>query len=168
MLKFTLEHEINCSEERFWELFFDADFTRDMIVEGLGFARCDVGETTETNGGATKKRPMQVIPKLELPAAVAKVLGPKLGYAEEGTFDVPKERWHYKLNLSVLTERIGLSGDVFVKPIDETKCIRVSEHEVQIKIFGIGSIAERAAEKNMRDGWGKSAAWMNKQLAAQK
>ncbi len=39
------------------------------------------------------------------------------------------------------------------------------KHAVQIKIFGIGSLAERAAEKNMRDGWGKSAVWMNDWLA---
>ena len=163
MLNFTLEHEIACGVERFWKLFFDADFTRDMIVDGLGFARCDVGPTEDH--GETRTRPMQVVPKLDLPAAVAKVLGPKLGYSEAGTYHVAKERWNYKLRMSVLSERIGLSGDVWVKPIDEERCIRVSEHTVQIKIFGIGSMAERAAEKNMRDGWGKSAKWMNDWLA---
>lgn len=163
MLTFTLEHEIDCSVERFWELFFDPDFTRDMIEQGLGFASCDVGELTDK--GKERHRPMQVVPKLELPKAVAKVLGPKLGYTEKGVYYVEQERWHYDLRMSVLTDRIGLSGDVTVKAKGDDKCVRISKHEVQIKIFGVGSMAERAAESNMRDGWGKSADWMNKQLA---
>ncbi len=163
MLNFTLEHEIDCSAERFWALFFDADFTQKMICEGLGFGRCDVGETVDK--GDLRMRPMQVTPKLDLPAAVAKVLGPKLGYTETGTYNVPKERWHYELKMSVLSDRISIFGDVTVKPLGDDKCIRVSEHGVKIKIFGVGSMAERAAEANMRDGWGKSALWMNRWLA---
>ena len=45
--------------------------------------------------------------------------------------------------------------------------MRVSSHEVKIKIFGIGSLAEGAAKTNMVDGWDKSAVWMNRWLAKQ-
>lgn len=165
MLKFTLEHEIDCSEERFWELFLEPDFTRDMIVEGLGFASCDVGPLTDV--GDTQTRPMQVIPKLVLPAAVAKILGPRLGYTEAGVWRPKEQQWRYDLRLSVLTERISLGGNVTTKPLGGDKCVRVSTHEVNIKIFGIGSLAERAAETNMVDGWNKSAVWTNRWLAEQ-
>lgn len=163
MLNFTLEHEIDCSEERFWELFLDPDFTRDMIVEGLDFARCEVGPLTDS--GDTKLRPMQVTPKLVLPAAVAKVLGPKLGYTEAGVWHPKEQRWRYDLKLSVLSDRIAIGGDVTTKPLGDNRCLRISTHAVNIKVFGIGSIAERAARSNMEDGWGKSAVWMNRRLA---
>ncbi|MBV1857451.1 MAG: DUF2505 domain-containing protein [Nannocystaceae bacterium] len=165
MLKFTLEHEINCSEVRFWELFLEPDFTRDMIVDGLGFASCEVGALTDS--GDTQLRPMQVVPKLVLPAAVAKILGPRLGYSEAGVWHPKEQWWRYDLRLSVLTERISIGGKVTTKPLGEDKCVRVSSHEVNIKIFGIGSLAERAAETNMVDGWNKSAVWMNRWLAEQ-
>ena len=165
MLNFTLEHEIDCSEERFWELFLEPGFTRDMIVEGLGFARCDVGPLKDA--GDTQTRAMQVTPKLVLPAAVAKILGPRLGYTEAGVWHPEAQRWRYDLQLSVLSDRIRLGGDVTTKPLGEDKCIRISTHEVNIKIFGVGSLAERAAETNMVDGWDKSAVWMNRQLARQ-
>jgi hypothetical protein len=164
VLNFTLEHEIDCSEQRFWELFLDPKFTRDMIVDGLGFAACEVGPLTEA--GDTQKRPMQVTPKLVLPAAVAKILGPKLGYSEAGVWHPKEQRWRYDLRLSVLSDRILLGGNVTTQPRGDDKCVRISKHEVQIKIFGIGSLAERAAETNMVDGWDKSAVWMNRQLAA--
>lgn len=165
MLNFTLEHEIDCSEERFWELFLEPDFTRDMIVEGLGFASCEVGPLTDA--GDTQKRPMQVVPKLVLPAAVAKILGPRLGYSEAGVWYPKDQRWRYDLRLSVLTDRISLGGGVTTKPLGDDKCVRVSSHEVTIKIFGIGSLAEGAAKTNMVDGWDKSAVWMNRWLAKQ-
>lgn len=163
MLNFTLEHEIDCSEDRFWELFLDPEFTRDMIVQGLDFARCDVGELKDV--GDTKTRPMTVTPKLELPTAVAKVLGPRLAYNEAGIFHTEERRWRYDLHLSVLSDRIKIGGDVTTKPSGENKCIRISTHQVNIKIFGVGSLAERAARSNMEDGWGKSAVWMNRRLA---
>ncbi|MCR9160430.1 MAG: DUF2505 family protein [Nannocystaceae bacterium] len=163
MLKFTLEHEIDCSEDRFWELFLDPDFTRDMIVEGLDFARCDVGPLKDE--GKVQTRPMTVTPKLELPAAVAKVLGPKLAYKEAGVFHPNAQKWRYDLELSVLADRINIGGDVTTRPAGENKCVRISAHEVNIKIFGVGSMAERAARANMEDGWNKSAVWMNRRLA---
>lgn len=164
MLNFTLEHEIDCSEDRFWELFLDPEFTRDMIVQGLDFARCDVGPLEDAPGN-TQRRPMTVTPKLELPTAVAKVLGPRLAYNEAGLFHVDERRWRYDLELSVLSDRIKIGGDVTTKPAGENKCIRISTHQVNIKIFGVGSLAERAARSNMEDGWGKSAVWMNRRLA---
>lgn len=165
MLNFTLEHEIDCSEERFWELFLEPDFTHDMIVEGLGFAACEIGPLTDA--GDTQLRPMQVTPKLVLPAAVAKILGPKLGYTEAGVWHPKKQLWRYDLRLSVLTDRILLGGNVTTKPLGDNRCVRISTHEVNIKIFGVGSLAERAAETNMVDGWNKSAIWMNRWLAEQ-
>lgn len=162
MLTFTLEHEIDCSEERFWKLFLDPAFTRDMIVEGLDFARCEVGPL---EGEDTKTRPMAVTPKLVLPAAVAKILGPKLGYTEAGVFHTKEQRWRYDLKLSVLSDRIKIGGDATTEPKGEDRCVRVSTHQVEIKIFGVGSLAERAARSNIVDGWDKSAVWMNRWLA---
>jgi hypothetical protein len=165
VLEFTLRHEIACSEPRFWELFFDEAFTHDMIVKGLDFGTCDIEPVKEA--GDRKTRVMRVIPKLDVPAPVAKLLGPKLGYTEEGTFFITKELWTYTLRLSVLSERIRLGGKLRIEPIDDTKCWRISELWCEVRILGLGKMVEKAAEKNMRDGWNKSAAWMNGWLAEQ-
>ncbi len=161
-MNFTYEHEMECSEERFWALFLDPEFTADMIVGGLGFAACDVGPLTDV--GDTQTRPMKVTPKLVLPAAVAKVLGDRLAYTEAGIWHPKEQRWRYDLRLSVLSDRIKIGGDVTTKPLGDDRCVRISKHTVEIKIFGIGSLAERAAESNMRDGWDKSAVWTNRWL----
>ena len=96
---------------------------------------------------------------------MAKVLGPKLGYTEAGVFHTDEKRWRYDLKLSVLSDRIKIGGDVTTRALGDDKCVRVSTHEVGIKIFGVGSMAERAARSNMEDGWGKSAVWTNRWIA---
>ena len=163
MLTFTLEHELDCSVERFWELFLDADFTRTMIEDGLDFASCEVGKLQDE--GDRVLRPMKVVPKLVLPAAVAKILGPKLGYTEAGVYYRKEPRWRFDLTLSALSDRIKIGGDVTTRSLGEHRCVRVSKHQVEIKVFGVGGLAERAARSNIEDGWNKSAVWMNRWLA---
>ena len=38
MIEFTLRHELDCTVDRHWELFFDHDWTYSLLTEGLGFA----------------------------------------------------------------------------------------------------------------------------------
>jgi len=158
----TLHHEIHCSLERFWELFFDPAFTREMIVDGLGFASCDVDPVVAD--GPWQKRTMRVVPKIDVPAAVAKLLGPKLGYTEHGKLDTRTREWSYEIVLSVLSDRIRMGGKVRVDAAGANRCMRHSDLWVDVRILGLGGLVERAAEKNMRDGWDRSAAWMNKVL----
>jgi hypothetical protein len=163
VLEFSLRHEIDCSAERFWELFFDEAFTRAMIVDGLHFARCDIDPVQER--GDKRMRTMRVTPKLDVPAAVSRLLGPALTYTEEGSYLVSKQLWTYTLRLSVLSDRIRMGGKLRIEPKGEARCLRISDLWCEVKIFGVGNMVEKAAEKNMRDGWTKSAAWMNGWLA---
>jgi Protein of unknown function (DUF2505) len=164
VLEFTLNHGFNCSTERFWTLFFDPAWTRALILEGLGFATCDIDPVVEAGG--KKSRSMRVTPKLDLPAAVAKLLGPKLGYTENGRLDLASGEWSYEIVMSVMSERIRLGGRLSVEPDGPDKCRRRSSLWTEVKIFGIGALVEKAAEKNMRDGWEKAAVWTRDWLAS--
>jgi hypothetical protein len=159
VLEFTLTHEINCSVDRFWELFFDSEFTQEMIVDGLGFASCDIGELKVVDH--QRHRDMHVIPKLDIPAPVAKLLGPKLGYTEHGVFDEETRVWDHHLKLSVLSDRIRMGGKVRAEPAGDDRCRRIADLWCEAKILGLGKMVEKAAEKNMRDGWRRSAEWIN-------
>jgi hypothetical protein len=163
VIEFTLTHRFACSVDRFWQLFWDADWTKTLIIEGLGFATCDIEPTVEAGG--KKKRSMRVTPKLDIPAAVAKILGPKLGYTENGQYDLATGLWSYDLVLSVLSERIRMGGQLTVEADGPDRCVRHSKLRCEVSMFGVGGLIEKAAEKNMRDGWEKASAWTVKWLA---
>lgn len=163
MIEFQLHHGFECSVDRFWALYFDADWTRELILGGLGFATCDIDPFVE-NGGF-RSRTMRVTPKLDLPAPVAKFLGPRLGYTEHGRFEVATQTWSYDLILSVFSDRIRMGGSMTMAPDGPDRCKRVSKLHCEVKVFGLGGLIERAAEKNMRDGWEKATAWTRQWLA---
>lgn len=164
MIELTLRHELRCSADRHWELFFDPGWTRTLILDGLGFNKCDVGELKEVGDETTRQ--MRVEPKIDVPAAVAKLLGPRLGYTEQGRYHRPTRTWTYELRLSVLADKIQMGGEVVVEPVSDDRCTRVSKLWMRAKIPLIGGLVEKAAEKNMRDGWDKSAVWINQWLDA--
>ncbi|MCX4243311.1 DUF2505 family protein [Paraliomyxa miuraensis] len=163
MTEFTLRHPLDCTPKRHWELFFDPEWTRTLIIEGLGFFTCDVHPVRQETG--KRHRDMEVTPKLDVPAAVAKIIGPKLGYTERATFDEATEAWTYRHILNVLTEKVLMGGVVTIEPVGDDRCVRVAKMSVEVKIFGVGGLVEKAAEKNMRDGWDRSAQWINRWLA---
>jgi Protein of unknown function (DUF2505) len=164
VIEFTLRHPLNSTPERHWELFFDPEWTRTLILEGLGFSTCVIQPVQQE--GTLRRREMAVTPKIDVPAAVAKLLGDKLGYTERASFDETKGRWTYQLLLNVLTDKIRMGGEMTLEPLGANRCTRVSKMWVEVKIFGIGGLVEKAAEKNMREGWDKSAQWFNDWVAA--
>jgi hypothetical protein len=165
MLEFQIQHDFDISAEKFWEKFMDKDFTRELIITGLGFGRCEVEPTQERDG--KQYRTMYVEPKLDVPSAVAKLLGPKLGYTENANLDPAAGVWTFVLRLSVLSERIRLGGTMRIEPLDDDRCRRITDLWTEAKIPAIGKLVERAAEKNLRDGWGKSAVWMSHYFEAE-
>jgi hypothetical protein len=68
-----------------WELFFDDAFNVQMYCEGLGFPKCDTVEKRERDG--VLHRRMVMVPKIEVPRALAKVFGGKVGFEEIGDWD---------------------------------------------------------------------------------
>lgn len=163
MLKFTVEHRLDCTPERHWELFWDPEWNEKLIVEGLGFMSCACDKAVDD--GDTRRRQMLVTPKINVPAAVAKLLGPKLAYTEKGVFTKAAQKWTFDTLLSVLTDTIRMGGAVTIRDDGDGVCTRVTELWTDVKIFGIGKLVERAAERNLRDGWAESARWVNGWLA---
>ncbi|HRI11147.1 MAG TPA: DUF2505 domain-containing protein [Nannocystaceae bacterium] len=161
MKKFTLVHEIQCTPERFWEVFFDKEFNRSLYVEGLKFSDFTVVEQT---AGPDVRRKVKGTPKVELPGAIAKLVGDKFGYEEEGTFNAAKKEWRWKMRPSVMADKMRMEGVLRVEAAGAGKCRRIAEMEVEAKVFGIGGMVESTSEKEMRAGWDGSAAYMNKWL----
>ncbi len=160
MKKLSLRHEINCSAEQFWTIFFDKDFNTSLYKKELGFPEFDIVEQADKGGGAWTRK-VRGKPKMNAPAAIKKLLGDSFGYEEEGSMDVGKKTWHFKLKPNTMADKIRTEGWVRVEAISDSKCRRVAEMELEAKIFGVGGIFESFTEGEMKNGWDKSATYMN-------
>jgi hypothetical protein len=163
MRKFTLRHSINCSTDRFWEVFFDRDFNLTLFRDALGFPEFDIIEQTEKDDELV--RVVRGRPKMNMPKAVMKLLGDSFGYEETGRLDRKTQQWSWTMKPNQLADKLHNSGRLWVEPAGDDKCTRIAEMESGAKIFGLGSLIEKSTEAEFRTGWDASAVFMNKWLA---
>ncbi len=159
MGKFTLTHEINCNVDTFWKVFLDKEFNEKLYKGPLGFPDFTIVEQKETDTNVTRKVAAQ--PKMEVPGAVQKLIGPGFRYTEEGSMTKSERIWRWKMTPSTLADKLFTSGTVRVEPIGDSKVRRIAEMNIEAKIFAVGGLIESSAEKQMREGWDRSAVFMN-------
>jgi hypothetical protein len=164
MGKFTVKHEIRCNSETFWKTFLDKEFNVGLYTGTLGFPSFEVVE--QTDDGTTVRRKVAAQPKMDVPGPVAKLIGPGFRYTEEGSMKKAEGLWSWKMTPSTLADKLFTSGTVRIEPIGADKVRRIAEMNIEAKIFAVGGLIESSAEKQMREGWDRSATYMNKFLEA--
>lgn len=163
MVSMMIRHELACSDERFWELHFDREFSA-RLFRALGFSRWEV--ITQTEDETELVRVVEGAPKLDVPGPIAGLIGPRFSYREEGRFDRAKKTYTYGMS-TPLGDKLRTSGILRCEPRTERTCVRTVELEAVVKVFVFGSMLEAATERTLRDGWNRSAVYFNDWLKKQ-
>jgi hypothetical protein len=149
-----------CSVETFWKTFLDENYTRTLFLEELQFREVEFLERTDTS------RKIRVVPKINLPGALQKLVGDSFAYEEHGTLDRGKNEWTWRM--VPRKEIVATRGRVRLEAVGEGQCRRNDEVTIEGKIFGLGGVIESTAEKEVRASWAKEAAFMTRWLEKQK
>jgi hypothetical protein len=153
VVTFTLRHELQMAPARYWALFFDRDFNAGLY-RFLGFPEWQVLEQKED--GSSISRVVRAVPKMDIPAAVQKVLGPSFAYTEDGRFDRGTQTYRFAMRPSTLEGKLRNEAVMACEPQAQERCVRVVTVTAEAKVFGIGGLLESVIEKNHRATWGKS------------
>jgi hypothetical protein len=160
MAKFTMTHDLDCDCDRFWQLFLhEKDFNETLFKE-LEFPEWKLVEQRDEPDEIV--RIVKATPKMEAPAAVAKLLGDRFGYREEGRFEKKTKIYRFVIEPTTMKEKLRNEGVVRCEPRGEGKSRRVVDITAEAKVFGIGGVIESSFEKSYRTGWGKSAEFINR------
>jgi len=164
MSTFQMRHEMDMTAEKFWELFFNNDLQKDIFLKCLKFPKWELVEFTD--GDKEIIRVTKAQPKMEVPGAVAKLIGDGFGYTERGSFDKGAKVYKYKITPTTMADKIKNEGAVKVeaKPGSGEKCTRIVDITMECKIFGVGGMIEKAFEKQTREGWEESAKFLNEHV----
>ena len=157
MKTFTLVHELDIDVDGFWKLFFDEEYNRALYLKGLGFPKFEILKFEEDDKKIA--RTVRVTPKLDVPGPIAKIIGDGFSYVEGGTFDRSTKIWTWE---NAQKDKLASQGTVRAEANGEGKCKRVGDFKVEGKVFGLGGMLESTLEKNLRSGWDKSAAFLNR------
>jgi hypothetical protein len=151
---------VPCSPETFWKVFLDERYTRALFLDELRFNALDVLELTETS------RKIRVVPKVNLPGPLQKLVGDSFAYEEHGTLDRARNEWTW--HMVPRKEIIATRGKVRIEAAGDGQCRRSDEVVIQGKIFGLGGIIESTAEKEVRASSAKELAFLVRWLEKQK
>jgi hypothetical protein len=151
-----------CTPDTFWKIFLDAGYTRALFLEELGHRELEVLELTNAS------RKIRVVPKVNLPGPLQKLVGDSFGYEEHGTLDRARNEWTWRMVPK--KEIIATRGKVRLEALADGGCRRHDEVIIEGKIFGLGGIIESTAEKEVRASSAKEHAfflrWLERHPAA--
>ncbi len=160
----TLRHEIDTDEDTYWaRCVFDADFNKKLYIDALKFPEWKLVDSKDDDAKTWRK--VQVDPPTgNMPAAVKKVLGDRLSYVEEGTFDKKTKRYSFKVTPSTLADKTKVAGEMWVEKLGDKKIARLLKISVEVKVFIVGGMVEDRILSDLRSSYDKGTSFTNQYI----
>jgi hypothetical protein len=160
----TLRHEIDTDEDTFWsKICFDEEFNTKMYLGSMKFPGWKVLDSKSDDAKLTRKVFVEP-PVGDLPGPLKKVIGDKLAYTEEGTFDKKTRRYTFKVSPSVMPDKTKVSGELSVEKLGDKKIRRTCRISVEVKVFMVGGMIEERILSDLRSAYDNSATFTNKYI----
>lgn len=164
MPEVTMRHEIDTDEDTYWaKCVFDPAFNQKLYIDALKFPQWKLLDSKEDDAKIYRK--VQVDPPTgDMPAAVKKVIGDRLSYVEEGTWDRKTKRYSFKVTPSTLAEKTKVSGEMWTEKLGEKKIARITKMNVEVKVFMVGGLVEDRIIADLRSSYDKGTTFTNRYI----
>jgi hypothetical protein len=157
-MRIRCEHEIPLSADAFWELLHAPRYEA-AVARAVGLREYRELERREEPEAIYRR--LQV--EAELPDSLGALLrrigvaGP-IGYVEEQWRSRARREVRWRMTPGAFAERARIEGTVRVEPRGRGRCVRVLDGVVELRVFGVGGMLERAAVALVTDAYAKGAA----------
>jgi hypothetical protein len=157
-MRIRCEHVIPLPADAFWELIHAPRYEA-AVAEAVGLRAYRELERREEPDAVYRR--LQV--EADLPEALGAVLrrlgvaGP-IGYVEEQWRQRERREVRWRMTPGALAERARIEGVVRVEPRGAGRCARVLDGVIELRVFGVGGMLERAAASFVTDAYAKGAA----------
>jgi len=160
-MRYRISHPMNTDADTYWnKIFFDKEYNDKLFKDHLRFSKFNILELRKDPDGTVHKR-VDCNPGVELPGAIKKVLGDLSGYLEEGVFDPMAKRYRARITPGAAADKIRTHIEIFVASSGSGRSERVVEVDNEVKIFGVGKLAEKFLEQQLRTTYGAAAEFTN-------
>jgi len=164
MPEITLRHEIDTDEDTYWaRCVFDAEFNKKLYIDALKFPEWKLLDSKDDDAKIWRK--VQVDPPTgNMPGPVKKVIGDRLSYLEEGTFDKKTKRYAFKVTPSTMAEKTKVAGEMWVEKLGDKKIARLTKISVEVKVFMVGGLVEERILSDLRSSYDKGTTFTNQYI----
>ena len=161
MPEVTLKHEIDTDEDTFWEkIVFSEAFNKKLYQEVLKFPGWKLLDQKEDDAKISRKVSVDP-PTGDLPGPLKKVIGDRLSYTEEGTFDKKTKKYSFKVTPSTMGDKTKVNGELWCEKIGDKKIRRMCRISVEVKVFMVGGMVEDRIMKDLRLSYDNSTTATN-------
>jgi hypothetical protein len=162
-VKIQATHDLPCSVETFWELYFDEAYNAAVDRE------LDLGENqvlSREDDGDLVRMTVRVAPRREIPRAVRKVLrSATLAYTEHRELDRSRSHLAWRVtHEAVGPRRLDCSGVLRVEARGDDRCRRVLDGAIDVRIPMVGRFIEKAIATDVVRCYDVAAAFLPRWL----
>ena len=158
----TVSALLPCTPETFWAAFLGESYLSALYLEELeyrAFAVIEIGETS---------RKLRIVPKMSLPAPVARLIGESFAYEEHGTLNRARSEWTWRMlqpaNLDPKSKPrkdvVTMHGTVRVEGVGDGHCRCTDDLSIEAKMFGLGGLVESSVQKELLSARAKECAFL--------
>lgn len=158
-MKLYCAHRIPLPADAFWEVLHTPRYEA-LVAEAAGlreYAELERRDEPDAIYRRLHSRP-------ELPDAFRGLLrrivpgADALSYIEEQWRSKSQRHVRFRMQPSVLGDRTRIEGVVRIEPRGSTSCVRILDGVVEVNLFGLGTLVERAIVAATIDAYAKGAA----------
>jgi hypothetical protein len=121
-----------------------------------------VTERRELANSVTRR--IEVTPKLELPSAAKKIVGPMFSYVEEGELRDGVYRFKLSPPRGVESARANIHGEMRVEVASVDRTLRIIDLTVDVRMPLVGKMLEGVAVQVLKEGYTAHAEALNTHL----
>ena len=163
MPEVMLRHEIDTDVDTFWKIVFDGEFNKNLYEGVLKFPAWKLLDVKEDD--AKLVRQVQVDPPVgDLPGPLKKLVGERLAYTEDGTFDKTSKRYTFKVTPSTMADKTKINGELWAEKVSDKKILRMCRISVEVKVFMVGSMVEERILSDLRASYDNSTSYTNQYI----
>ncbi len=163
----TTSAVLSCTPDTFWAVFLDPRYLEELYLGELGYGALAVIETGKD------LRKVRVVPKMNLPGPVAKLIGDSFAYEEHGSLARSTNQWTWRMvqpaNLDSKRKPrkdvVTMHGAIRVEPMADGHCRRIDDFTIEARIFGLSGLIESTIEKELRSARAKEYAFVTRWIA---
>jgi hypothetical protein len=158
----TLRHEMDCDEGTYWDkCVLDEEYNRRFFLEELKFKSYELIEQRD-EGDTVVRRARAESSAGNMPAAIKKVIGDSFSYIEEGTFDRKAKRYAFRTIPAAFPDKVKIQGTMRCEALGSKRVARISEIQVDVKVFIIGGMIEERIVDDIKRSYAKAAEFTNR------
>lgn len=166
-MKFRIVHDVNVAADKYWQYLFDPALEA-SVAKATNLAEFRVMESGDQGGVFVRK--VHVIPDVVLPGPLKKLLGDSVGYTETDRAPQGGMQYDWVAIPDAIADKARISGVFKIEAAGEDRSRRTIEGEVEVKIFGIGKLAEKFVIDELEKNYAKVAReqgrWIAEKVAA--